>query len=385
MAIAAAYRTCRVLVLMTLAFSGASRLRAASPTVEEVIAAYERAAAGAKNVTFEAVSDTTFKGVKVPDWALIERRQLRHVHRGSRWKLTYRHEGYTDFRVLDAILNQDSGTFVTEAEFVSSGDQIVCAMRESDTEGSEPFTYVTAYDDHADAFQWLAVHLDAAGFLFGHVVGIGQQAALWDVLRTSKSRLRTDEQLVVGHPMFVVEADAEDGQYTVWCDPSADYWPRRVRSRRRGDGKERIGGDGSVLSGKVLAEAIVEVRDVDLLNVKGQWFPSRFVAETTYAYTDDSRDVARTEFAASGFEVAVPSSSETFQVTLDVPNGTPVSMDRQPQMLYVWHDGKYVKTYDDPSGLDELTLGDRRRPWGIIISLHLLAAAVIGVWLYLRR
>lgn len=61
-------------------------------------------------------------------------------------------------------------------------------------------------------------------------------ATIVDVLRDCPDvELRGDMETVDGHRTYVLRADTESGDYTVWVDPESGYLPRRVRVYKQAD------------------------------------------------------------------------------------------------------------------------------------------------------
>jgi hypothetical protein len=73
-------------------------------------------------------------------------------------------------------------------------------------------------------------------FLLSGAIPGDKGATIVDVLRDCPDvELRSDMETVDGHRTYVLRADTEGGDYTVWVDPESGYLPRRIRVHKQAD------------------------------------------------------------------------------------------------------------------------------------------------------
>jgi hypothetical protein len=198
--------------------------------------------------------------------------------------------------------------------------------------------------------------------------------------------------------VFLLEANGRHGHYKLWLDPEVGYNPRRIEVRKQlGDlaGKKPLGSrphDTSVglwpEAREVAFELIVDSIAVDSL--QGAHVITHFTQTQTQTFEQGATTVWKSVHSLSEIKLNPAFSPESFHVEMEIPNGTSITVDGEPNIQYRWYDGKIARVANPAAlqnlrtaeylELDESHAGRRIT----ILTAILLVVAGLGCW-HLRR
>jgi hypothetical protein len=204
-----------------------------------------------------------------------------------------------------------------------------------------------------------------------------------DVLRRSRLSARTE--VLDQRQVVVLKGSGQNGQLKLWCDPQTDFWPRKLEWRM---GPEDLL-DDKKLKQRLLESITILVDGWDFARVSDRWVPTRFTLHHAATHTDKPPAVSRSVCTFSDISIAPAHLNDpaAFQLGSEIPNGTPVTVSSEPQIAYIWQDGKAVKKIDvDPAVLEGYGISDTEAPksfitlWAIAALSAVLIAFLLAVW-----
>jgi hypothetical protein len=231
--------------------------------------------------------------------------------------------------------------------FVSDGKILCRYFGWVNRPGTLNIAKVYVKEGSPDSARRAVLHLNNAGYLFGHFGGDEDRCDI--VLRNaSELRVRSQPEPVNGVPCLVVEArrtrtdDNTDVQYTLWFDPAHGYNIARADTRVTPKGDRPA--------------SIFRLNQVEFRQVDGVWVPVSAEADSWSRNTHDGSTLSsriHVRITASRLD---PKDSPGNAFTLnDVPDGSRVELvgDAHHSGRFTLQNGRYV----DAAGNVMLTPG----------------------------
>jgi len=176
--------------------------------------------------------------------------------------------------------------------------------------------------------------------VFGHLQGNGRMMYLPAILR--ESNLTTSEQALQGEKVFVLRGKGRFGAYSLWLDPKHGSLPRRISVRKT---VSDYAGDHQLSSFRGVREMKADVEVSRLEQFGDVHLMTEFAILYQTVYNDRTAD-SRTMCRLSNIDLSPTVSSDSFRLSVDIPNGTPVQVDDARAIEYVWEDGRILKLVD---------------------------------------
>ncbi len=195
-----------------------------------------------------------------------------------------------------------------------------------------------------DRYNRTIARLEGADYLgFPKVFWRGKIHDLVQVL--PKLRLAARHDTLDGMDVILLEGNSEDIGLKLWTAPSSGYALRKVEYRPTVPDKltdENID--------RIPSHSLYTAEFSQFQKVGDHYFPQKIQIHyvTVPCVVREGKVLPNRSIDAS-FEVTwiceIPKtiSKDDLKITMDIPDGTPVSMEDARQVEYVWHDGKVVE------------------------------------------
>lgn len=225
----------------------------------------------------------------------------------------------------------------------------------------EPNTVQSAYARPAsDGANVLVGDKYAGNFLEGRVFLLGDQN--WGTLLNSTSSLEVapQQEAIDGAMCWRVDANSEQGRYTMWVDPHQGYLVRHASATLKSDNVidgKKIGSLGAPTSSPgIMAHYSVveiEVRNIKIGNVNGLFVP--LSGECSIKNILDNGESTQTEYAVERSDLSLnPVDQSSPRISVDWPTGTRASgLGALSGMNFIWR-GDHLVPYIDQAQVAEL-------------------------------
>jgi hypothetical protein len=200
----------------------------------------------------------------------------------------------------------------------------------------------------------LYVNLLGGAALYGILPGDGG-TSLVDILRAAPNVDDVPTEVIGGQTTYRIDTQGPWGRHSVWLDPQSGFLPRRIQVLKRGSDRvndrsvtamKASGVEGGLYPNRDIKEISQNIDSIKIENSEGHHAITGFTSTVRYLYVDDSTLELRSVLSVDEIDFNPAVSSETFQVSLSIPNGTPVIAVGSPQIQLEWYHGEIQTKFD---------------------------------------
>ena len=241
-----------------------------------------------------------------------------------------------------------------------------------------------------DALKGYAAQNNDSNVLYGYMPY--DQKWLPDLLCASPLDIRRGESIAGSQGMVVLESHGPYGSLELWLDPGASYAPRRLRNKKQGAdliGDQAIGslpipepGQADEMPNKALRGLIFEVEFIPS-SMGGIPMIAGYTRNDTLVYEGGERYQIRREVTLS--EVSFDPAVWALERTLEIPEGTSITIENAPGIKAIWQGGQIVREYDRSviDRLSDVTFANDRSTWWrhpLLIANAILLPLILVTW-----
>jgi len=274
-------------------------------------------------------------------------------------------------------------------DLVVTGDGSIRGQVAPDSKGN-PRLLVTA--SGSKAVRRPLDHLREVQILFGQLAD-DDDKPLAEVILSGKNSARNVQ--LDGRPVVLVEADNAYGAQQVWFDPARNYWPVKMILTKRADDLEfgkplaTVNYDVVGYPPGVRKEIVRDFGNVTFTRFGERDMISGFTYTEGQSFLDGAAATTRSAVALEQFAYPDVNAADAFRLTMKIPDGTPVSMQDDPQVNYVWKNGAPVKRIEEAAlkPFDSVTFVNSKGGWLRVITMAVcgIACVCLAIWLVRRR